>query len=78
MRKILIKNMVTHKQRNQLTSLIFSVALSLLIFIVVFVKLNQQEMKDLTLSGDATISVSNYGGTTGIDPWLFQPVLEKH
>ena len=59
MRTMLTKNLIAHKQRNILTSIIYALTLGCIIFLVVSANLQLQQITDLNTIGNADIVVGD-------------------
>ena len=85
MRTILFKNLIAHKQRNILTSIIYALTLGSIIFLIVSANLQLQQITDLNTVENADIVVGGDYDPTNTDSdesLLFaadvDPILEKY
>ena len=84
MKQLVLKNLVAHKERNQLTSLVYALTLGVVIFIVVLLALNLQIFQMIHKVTDATffIEAQRTARTAYdellLDPSLITPIMLKH
>lgn len=81
MRKMIFMNLTAHKLRNKMTSIIFSISIGFIIFLVVIYKLQLQTTKLLSLSASgAYFSLSGHHHDTHglLSPDLLDPILQAH
>lgn len=76
MKSLIIKNLVSHKMRNKLTAIIFSLTLGTVIFISIWLQENIILRPYFAHFYGATVIVNS--GSELIKPWLVNPVLNKH
>lgn len=75
MKLMILKNLEAHKMRNKLTSIIYSIALGFIIFLVVSAKVELESIK-LQKLRDFGCYLKVDGFT--IKPEIFDPVLERN
>lgn len=78
MRQMIFKNLTAHKMRNKMTSIIFSISIGFIIFLVVMYKLQitSQQLIKLRNSG-AYFRVENRGAFA-LNPETFDPIIERN
>lgn len=77
MRKMIFMNLTAHKLRNKMTSIIFSISIGFIIFLVVIYRLQIQTTKLLRLQDDgAYFQIEGRRGY--MKPELFDPILQLH
>ena len=75
LRTLLRKNLSSHKHRNFLTSIIYSLTLGCIIFLLVTANLQVQSVTGMHNIESADIVLDQY---MGVDPKLTDPILEKY
>ncbi|CDW84878.1 family protein [Stylonychia lemnae] len=78
-RQMVLKNLLAHKIRNKMTSLIFSLALGFIIFLIVSYNLQLQSVQLLALQkegGYLIIDTADKGQQ--IDPKVYDEVIKRH
>ena len=76
------KNLTLHKERNNLTAIIYSVGLGIVIFLLMEVRLQFAILRNVKSYSDCTFALT-IDFETGydhdfLDPSLIQPVLNAH
>lgn len=78
MRNMVLKNLTAHKLRNKLTSIIYSLALGFIIFLIVSynLQIKTTQLTQLKKQGAYFMLESDFVG--GIQPSIVEPILKKH
>lgn len=78
MRQMVTKNLTAHKMRNKMTSIIYSIALGFVIFLVVVYNLQIRvtQLQQLQAAG-AYFKISMKGTGNYIEPEIFDPILKQ-
>jgi len=76
------KNLTLHKERNNLTAIIYSVGLGIVIFLLMEVRLQFAILRNIHSYSDCTFALKtdSYRGRSidSLEPSLIQPVLNAH
>ena len=77
MRMLVLKNLTAHKMRNKMTSIIFSLALGFIVFLIVSynLQIKSSTLLNLKLKGSYLILSNN---EDVLSPGIFDPLLKKH
>lgn len=78
MKMMIRKNLEAHKMRNKLTSIIYSVALGFIIFLVVSAKVELESTRLQQLSDMGCYLKINANPGVTLKPELFDPILEAN
>ena len=77
-RKMVLKNLTAHKMRNKMTSLIFSLALGFIIFLIVSYNLQIQNASLMNLQKKGSYLIINSDEFEAVKPEIFDPVIRQH
>ena len=77
MRQMIFKNLTAHKRRNKMTSIIFSISIGFIIFLVVIYKLQIESTKLIRMQKDGCYFIV-WGNWNYVRPDLFDPILIQH
>ncbi len=78
MRMLVLKNLTAHKLRNKMTSIIFSLAIGFIVFLIVSYNLQIKSSSLLNLKKKGTYLVLSTNTDNAISPSIFDPILRKH
>lgn len=78
MRLLVLKNLTAHKMRNKMTSIIFSLALGFIVFLIVSYNLQITSSSLLNLMSRGSYLVLSTNAVGVIDPQMFDPILSRH
>ena len=78
MRQMIFKNLAAHKLRNKMTSIIFSIAIGFIIFLVVIYNLQVKSAKLQQLKGAGAHFRVDTDDPLRLKPAFFDPILRNH
>lgn len=79
MRNMVLMNLTAHRMRNKMTSIIYSIALGFIIFLIVVYNLQLKSIQLMQLkSKGAYFRISVNGQYDLIKPETFDPILQSH
>ena len=79
MRNMVLMNLTAHRMRNKMTSIIYSIALGFIIFLIVTYNLQLKSIQLIQLkSKGAYFRISVNGQYDLIRPETFDPILKTH
>jgi hypothetical protein len=78
MRMLVLKNLTAHKLRNKMTSIIFSLAIGFIVFLIVSYNLQIKSSSLLNLKKKGTYLVLSTKVDKAITPNIFDPIIKKH
>jgi hypothetical protein len=75
---LVLKNLTAHKLRNKMTSIIFSLAIGFIVFLIVSYNLQIKSSSLLNLKKQGTYLVLSTKLDNVISPIIFDPIIKKH
>ena len=82
MRTVLKKNMVTHRRKNKLTAIIYSLSLGCIIFLLTSANLQMNFITEVSTITDADIKINGRGKTIDtigvLRPRDVDPIIQEH
>lgn len=75
---MVLKNLTAHKLRNKMTSIIFSLALGFIVFLIVSYNLQIKSSTLLNLKQKGTYLALSASTAGIIDPGVFDSILRRH
>jgi hypothetical protein len=78
MRMLVLKNLTAHKLRNKMTSIIFSLAIGFIVFLIVSYNLQIKSSSLLNLKKRGTYLVLTSNTENAISPYVFDSIIRKH
>lgn len=79
MKLMVLKNLTAHKLRNKMTSIIFSLALGFIVFLIVSYNLQIRSSSLINLKRrGAYITLSSANDYTVLNPAIMDPILRRH
>jgi FtsH-binding integral membrane protein len=78
MRMLVLKNLTAHKLRNKMTSIIFSLAIGFIVFLIVSYNLQIKSSSLLNLKKQGTYLVLSTSTDNAISPTIFDPIIRRY
>jgi hypothetical protein len=78
MRLLVLKNLTAHKLRNKMTSIIFSLALGFIVFLIVSYNLQIRSSSLIVLRRRGSYLSLYSGDTTVLNPLVMDPIFYSH
>ena len=78
MRMLVLKNLTAHKLRNKMTSIIFSLAIGFIVFLIVSYNLQIKSSSLLNLKKQGTYLVLSTNTDNAISPTIFDPIIRRY
>ena len=75
---MVLKNLTAHKMRNKMTSIIYSIALGFIIFLIVSYNLQIKTTELQTLQKEGAYFIFKSDDLSLLTPQLFDPIIQRH